>query len=59
MTEYAMEITYFDTLYNREATMRVFGKITFDNGSLRFASMGHRYSIPAERVISIEPIGEQ
>lgn len=53
-------ITYHDTLYNRTATMLVapgtkiqFGDETHPN-ELLFASMGHRYGIAYQHIISIE-----
>lgn len=53
---YAMKIRYFHTLYQREVTDNVFGKIRIENGKAIFASMGHMHAIELEYVISIEPL---
>ena len=49
-----MRITYWDTLYQREASMMVCGEIKFDQDGARFASMGHRRMIPIKYIIKIE-----
>lgn len=56
MNEYGMKITYFDTLYKREATLNVFGAIEFKDGYAYFSSMGHRHCIGIQHIIKLEEI---
>lgn len=51
------KLTYFDTLYKREATMIICGDIDFvtNPGMITFKSMGRGYAISVENVISISP----
>jgi len=49
-----MKLTYFDTLYHRQATMMVAGEIRFKKDGIEFASMGHTCFIEYEYVIRIE-----
>ena len=51
-----MRITYWDTLYNRDASMIVCGEIKFDQDGAHFASMGHRHLISIKNIIKIEAI---
>lgn len=56
MNEYGMKITYFDTLYKREATLNVFGTIDFEDGYVYFASCGHKHCVRIQYIIKIETI---
>lgn len=49
-----MKITWYHGGLEKEVTMYVFGNIEFKDGELLFASGGHRYAIPAEKVRKIE-----
>ena len=56
-----VDITYFNTLYNRNTTIRTHNEITFKDGCIVFAGgyRGSKYSIPCERVVSIKPLEEE
>lgn len=59
LTLHYVDITYFNTLYNRPSTIRTHSEIEFKDGSIVFAGGGHRYAIPFDRVISIKPVEEE
>ncbi len=61
LTLHYVDITYFNTLYNRPSTIRTHNEIEFKDGSIVFAGgyNGSKYAIPFERVISIKPIEEE
>ena len=48
-----MTIIYFNTLYKRASSLKVFGDISFIDGCVIFSSGGHRYAIEYNHVISI------
>ena len=53
-----MKITYYDTLYNRVATMIIDDLIYFkqDGESIFFAHMGHLVQLETKNVISIDKV---
>lgn len=53
---YGMKITYYHGGYERNVTENVFGEIKFEDGCAVFASMGHRYAVPVDKIVCIEPI---
>lgn len=54
-----VDITYLDTLYNRNTTIRTHSEITFKDGAINFKAGGHGYSLPFDRVVSIKPLEEE
>lgn len=48
-----MKLTYFDTLYNRKATMYI-DNVRFESKGITFDNMGHKQFVEYEYVISID-----
>ena len=57
-TLHYVDITYFNSLYNRNSTLRTHSEITFIDGCIKFTAGGHGYLIGVDKIVSIKPLEE-